>query len=380
VIEWLDEAAARAAGGIKWAAVAPDTLALWVAEMDVAPPPEVTAALHDAIDRHGVLYPPLERIGHLREGIADWHADRLGHPIDAERVLFTGDVLAGLVFTLSTRLEPGSGVILPTPSYPPFFDAVEQARCRGVRVPMTREGRRHRLDLDRIESAFADGARAIVVTNPHNPTGSAPSTDELAGVADLAERHDALIISDEVHAPLTLPGRTTSPFSVAVPDAAPRLVTLSSGSKAYNLPGLRFAWLATHDDAMSEALAARPFHERGAWSNLGQVAAAAALGSDPAWLDELVADIADRLAMVVEALGPHVGVEAISDPDASFLSWVDLRDTPIDADPAGAIAETGVRVERGPRFGAEGEGFVRINVATSKDTLTRALDRIVGVL
>lgn len=379
MIEWLDEARARAAGGVKWASVDPDTLALWVAEMDLAPPPEVTAALHDAIDRHAVLYPPLERPGST-DLIAAWHGARLHHPVDPGRILFSGDVLAGLVFTLSTLLEPGAGVILPTPSYPPFFDAVEQARCGGVRVPMERLGRRHRLDLDRIDAALGAGARAIVVTNPHNPTGSAPSPDELRGIADLAEHHDALIVSDEVHAPLVLPGRRVVPFSVAAPDAVGRLVTLTSGSKAYNLPGLRFAWLVAHDDEMFGRLRARPFHERGAWSGPGLVAAGAALGSSPTWLDDLVEDIAVRHDLVAAALAPLVGEGAISDPDASFLSWVDFSGTSISSDPAAALAAGGVRVEPGPRFGAEGEGFVRINVGASIDTLDRALERIVGVL
>lgn len=380
MIRWLDEVEARRAGGIKWTAVDDGVLAAWVAEMDAAPPPEVTAALTDAVDRHAVLYPLLEGHDDLTTAIARWHADRLGQPVEADRVLYSGDVLAGLVFALANLLEPGTEVVLPVPAYPPFFDAIGHAGMRTRLVPMTRTARTHHMDLDRMEAALAAGAGAVLVCNPHNPTGSAATTDELAAIARMAATHDALVVSDEVHAPLALPGRTVTPMSVAAPEAADRLVTLSSGSKAYNLPGLRFAWIVSHDPDVAGRLAAKPFHERGAWSNLGQVAQRAALESDPAWLSSMAEDLASRHDMVADALGPVVGIDAISDPDASFLSWVDMSGTRIGADPAAALLEAGVRLEPGPRFGEVGTGFVRINLGAAAATLEQVLGRVVGVL
>lgn len=380
MVDWLDAEVARRAGGIKWAAVPGDTLAAWVAEMDVAPPPSVSAALADAVDRHAVLYPPLESMTDLPAVIAAWHGRRLGQPVDADRVLYTGDVIAGLVFTLRTLLPVGSGVVLTTPVYHPFFTSLDEAGMHQVRIPLRPEGTRFRLDLERIGAAFAAGARAIVLCNPHNPTGSAPTADELAAVGDLADRHDALVVSDEVHLPLTLPGRAATPFTVARPDLGGRTVTLTSGSKAYNLPGLRFAWLVAGDDDLARRLRTPVFFARGAWSGPGQVAARAALADADGWLDDLVTGLADRHALVAAVLADRLPEGALATPDASFLAWLDLRATPIAEDPVAALAAAGVRVSPGVQFGTEGTGHVRLNVAAAESTLQRLLDRILGAI
>ncbi|MEX1280955.1 MAG: aminotransferase class I/II-fold pyridoxal phosphate-dependent enzyme [Acidimicrobiia bacterium] len=380
MVDWLDAEDSRRTGGIKWAAVPDGTLAAWVAEMDVAPPAGVSVALADAVDRHAVLYPPLESMTDLPTVIAGWHGRRLGQSVDADRVLYTGDVIAGLVFTLRTLLPVGSGVVLTTPVYHPFFSSLDEAGMHQVRIPLLAEGRRFRLDVERIGEAFAAGARAIVLCNPHNPTGSAPTVDELAAVGDLAERHDALVVTDEVHLPLTLPGRTATPFTVARPDLAGRTVTLTSGSKAYNLPGLRFAWLVAGDDALAHRLRTPAFFARGAWSGPGQVAARAALDGADGWLDDLVADLADRHALVAAALADRLPDDAIAVPDASFLAWLDLRATSISADPVAALDAAGVRVSPGAQFGSEGRGHVRLNVAAAESTLDRVLERIVGAI
>lgn len=380
MVDWLDIEAARRTGGLKWAAVPEGTLAAWVAEMDVAPPPGVTAALADAVDRHAVLYPPLESMTDLPEVIAGWHRRRLGQPVDTDRVLYTGDVIAGLVFTLRTLLPVGSGVVLTTPVYHPFFTALDEAGMHQVRIPLSADGTRFGLDVERIGEAFAAGARAIVLCNPHNPTGSAPSADELAAVGDLAERHDALVISDEVHLPLALPGRTATPFTVARPDLAGRTVTLTSGSKAYNLPGLRFAWLVAGDDALARRLRTPVFFARGAWSGPGQVAARAALETADGWLDTLVTDLADRHDLVASALEGLLPDGALATPDASFLGWLDLRSTPIGDDPVAALGAVGVRVSPGEQFGTEGTGHIRLNVAAAEPTLELILERIAGAI
>ena len=375
-VQWLDESAARATQSLKWSKCGPETLAAWVAEMDVALAPPIASALHDAIELHMVGYPRHETESDLREVIADWHARRLGHEIHAERVLYSAEVISGLAFALSTVLEPGSGVVVPSPAYPPFSEAIAWAGMREIRVPLANG----MTDPEAIDRVLADSAGAVIVCNPHNPTGRVPTLDELAAIGDVAERRGAWVFADEVHAALTHPGRSSVPFSMAAPALADRAITLSSASKAFNLPGLRFAWMISHDDAVHARLAAQPVHDRGPDGTLGQVAARAALADGDDWLDDLRQDFVGRFEMVRSALAPRIGESVLSRPGASYLSWIDFSGTAIGDDPAAHIARAGVRVAPGTDYGAEGLGHIRLNVAAHTDTLERALDRILTVL
>ncbi len=375
-VEWLDEAACRAASSLKWSKVGTETLAAWVAEMDVALAPPIAAALHEAIDLQMVGYPPHETETDLREVIAEWHAHRLGHQIDAGRVLFTAEVISGLAFALSTVLEPGTGVVVPSPAYPPFSEAIAWAGMTEIRVPLDGVA----TDPAAVDRALGSGAGAVIVCNPHNPTGRVPPLEELRAIAEVVDRRGAWVFSDEVHAALTHPGHRTMPFSEAAPELAGRTITLSSASKPFNLPGLRFAWIASHDDAVHARLAARPVHDRGPGGVLGQVAARAALVDGDAWLDDLREDLVERLSMVRNALGSVIGPDSLSRPEASYLSWIDLSATRIGDDPAAHIARAGVRVAPGTDYGAEGAGHIRLNVATHEETLARVLDRMTSIL
>ena len=144
------------------------------------------------------------------------------------------DVMAAIVELLRALTEPGDGVVVATPAYPPFFDGIPEAGRRVVEVPLA--GRE--LDLDGIDAAFAAGARALLLCNPHNPTGRVLDRATLESLAEIADRHGALVVSDEIHAPLTLPGARHTPFA-ALGDR--RAVVLTSASKAFNLAGLKCA-------------------------------------------------------------------------------------------------------------------------------------------
>lgn len=378
-VRWLDESGARRAGGKKWLGAPVGSIPAWVAEMDVAPPVAVSDALVAAVDRHATMYPPLEGDTDLVDLLADWHLRRLGQLVEAGSILFLGDVIAGVGFVLRTLLEAGDGVVVPVPAYPPFAIAVRHADRRFVPVPMTSDAGRYALDLDAIEAALATGARAVMLCNPHNPTGTAPTPGELRAVAELTAAHGALVISDEVHAPLGLPGATVTPFSVAAPDAHRRTVTITSVSKAFNLAGLRFAWLATHDEALARRLGDVPFYVRAGWSTPGVVAAAAAVGSADGWLDALVVDLAERHRRVADVLGPVLPAGAVTEPAASYLSWVDFAGTRVADDPAHHLRGVGVRVSPGPEFMADA-AHARINVALALPLLDEALGRIADAL
>ena len=193
----------------KWAGYEPDVLVSTIAEMDFPLAPAVAAALHAAVDRHDLGYAPADPAG-LRDAFAGFAGRRLGWRVDPEQVTLVPDVMAGLVELCRVLAEPGDAVAFATPAYPPFYTDLPQAGVRLCEVPL---GPDDTLDLDGLDAVLAAGARALVLANPHNPTGHVPARAELERIAERCAAHDAWVLADEIHAPLVLPG--ASPHAVA---------------------------------------------------------------------------------------------------------------------------------------------------------------------
>ena len=218
-------------GSAKWTQYPPDVLPAWVAEMDFELAPPIKAALHDAIERDDAGYLGT-RHESLTSAFVGFAARRLGWTVDPAQVRVATDVMVGVEELLLVLTSPGDGVIVNPPVYPPFFADVTHTGRTLVEVPLLRDGG---LDIDGIADAFAAGARAFVLSNPHNPTGRVWTRDELSAVASAAEAHDAWVLSDEIHAPLVFDGIEFTPYlSVSTRGAA-----LTSASKAFNLAGLK---------------------------------------------------------------------------------------------------------------------------------------------
>ena len=190
----------------KWVEHPPDVLPAFVAELDVALAAPVRDALVEAIDLGDLGY---TEPGGLFEACAAFSERRFGWTPDPARMRLVPDVMAGIVEVLRALLAPGDGVVVATPAYPPFFAGIPEAGCRVAEVPLA-DGE---LDLDGVERALAGGARALLLCNPHNPTGRVLARERVEAVAALAERHGALVVADEIHAPLTLPGARHTPFA-----------------------------------------------------------------------------------------------------------------------------------------------------------------------
>jgi cystathionine beta-lyase len=344
--------------------------------MDFALAPPVREALAEAIARDDTGYANPDA-SELAPALAGFCARRMGWEVEPEGVMTCSDVVAGMTHLLRTLTEPGAGVIVTPPVYHPFFSLVGEAERRVVEVPLA--GGRE-LDLDGIEAAFAAGARALLLCNPHNPTGGVVTRAELAGVAELAAAHEGWVLADEIHAPLVLPGAEHVPFATVSDAARERGIVLVSASKAFNLAGLGCAQIVTAPGAARHAAGELSFFARHC-GQLGLIGAEAAYSAGDEWLDEVIAVLDGNRRLLAERLAERIPAATYTQPQAGYLGWIDLSDCGLGADPAPVLLERGrVAVSPGVQFGRGGEGHVRLNIGTSPELVAEAVDRIaVGV-
>jgi cystathionine beta-lyase len=264
--------------------------------------------------------------------------------------------------------------------YPPFFDFIPEAGGVVEEVPLREggtDGAGWALDLAGLERAFAGGAKALLLCNPHNPLGLVHPRAELEAVAALAAHHGVRVVSDEVHAPLTHAEATFTPF-LSVSDEARRVgIAAHAASKAWNLAGLKCALFVTASAEQAERIQALPIEVEVRTSQFGRIATEAAYRSGEAWLDEALAAIGSNRALLSLLLTDRLPHARFREPHASYLAWIDLRAYGWGDDPAARILEEArVALNPGTDFGAQGAGFVRLNFACSPEVLTEALDRI----
>ncbi|MFF2633678.1 MalY/PatB family protein [Microbacterium sp. NPDC058021] len=366
----------RRRSSTKWRTYPDDVLPLFVAELDFPLAPAITEVLARAVALGDTGYtPPDPGIRAAFSGYARRHWD---WDVAPARVRSTTDVMMGVVELLRATITPGDRVIITPPVYPPFGDCITEAGGVVERVALADTGEGWKLDLPGIEAAFAGGARAMLLCNPHNPTGTVHSREILAGLAELADRYGAIVISDEIHAPLTQPGIRFTPYLASSPAAARTGYAVTSASKTYNLAGLKCAVMVTAADATAAVVDALPAEVEWRTGLFGALANVAAFAPDSdAWLGSLLAALDENRRLLAELLAEHVPGARYRMPDAGFLAWVDLGALGWGDNPAAKILrEAKVALHYGPAFGVEGAGYVRINFGCSPDVLREAIERI----
>jgi cystathionine beta-lyase len=371
----LDLDRLRSRRSAKWSMYDDDVLPAWVAEMDFPLAPAIAGALRDAVDRDDAGYanPDASR---LAVELAAFAERRMGWQLDPAEVVTCNDVVAGLTELLRVLVPRGSEVVVTPPVYHPFFTLVPEAGCVVREVPLL--GGRE-LDLDGIDTALAAGARAIILCNPQNPTGVVCGREQLERLAVLAAEHDAWVLSDEIHAPLTLAGAEHVPFVGLGGDAAARGISLVSASKTFNLAGLGCAQIVTAGEPARGAVGELGFMARHC-SHFGVIASEAAYAGGDDWLDAVLAVLDHNRGLLGDLLAEHLPEAVYSAPAAGYLTWIDLSAYGLGTDPAPRILERGrLALSGGPIFGRGGEDHVRLNVGTSPALVAEAVERIAGV-
>jgi cystathionine beta-lyase len=373
VIRDLSDDQARRALPLKWGAVEPGVLPAWVAEMDYRLAEPVEAALVEAVRGGAIGYPPHGDTG-LGDAFAGFAARHWSWEPPAEAVVPTGTVMGAIRLALEVLCPPGP-VVVPLPCYPPFRDVVAVTGRELVPVVVDADAAEATLDLVAVEAAFAAGARTFLLCSPHNPLGRVWARDELSDLAALARRYDVRVVADEIHAPLTLPGATFTPY-LTVDE---RAVVVTSASKAFNMPGVHGAQLVLLDTADRACVAAAPVPAQHSWSTLGIVADTVAWRDCDDWHAALVERLAGQrelLSQLLETLLPEARMRPL---EATYLPWLDLRAYDVE-DPATAALAQGVRLAPGGDYQPGLPGHVRMNIATSPDRLEEIIHRLVITL
>ncbi len=373
-MEWL-----ASKPGTKWASTPLGTIPAWVADMDFPPPAVVRSALLELAHSGDLGYAngwPAQR---LAPAFCSRMAGRFAWGPEPERVRAFTDLVQATQAILQVGTQPGDGVLLLTPSYPPFVRSIEDMGRRLLAVPVEPGDSRYEVDMDAAHR-LAPSARALLLVNPHNPTGLMLNRQELAALAELAERHNLLVVSDEIHADLVLSRGHHVAFAGLGPGAASRTVTLYSASKSFNLGGMSCAVAHVGHDGVRRAFDALPDHLLG---SVGTASVATTLAAwtpeGDAWLERCLVRLRDNRAALgtwLAGTGSALGVMGIL-PEATYLAWLDFRGAGLEVDPAGWLTEHArVRLSPGLEFGPGGAGHARLNFATTPGVLSELLGRV----
>ncbi len=366
---------------LKWSRFADDVIPAWVAESDLGPGPAALDLLRQRVDEANLGYDAdEERLGALLGDALSSHLQRrYDWALPAAHIRPLNDIGQGIVAALCAYTEPGDGIVVQTPSYPRFRKLIESCGRRFVANPLRRGPEGYQLDLEHLADCLAQGARAIVLCNPHNPTGRVFSVDELRAIAAQAEQHGAYLIVDEVHADLVFDGQHVPLASL---QASERVVTLASTSKSFNLQALRCAAIAFGSEELLRRFDQKiPAALLGSPSPIGIKASAACWAHGDAYLHALLEHLRnqrDRITRFFQRQQPRVG---FASPQATYLYWLDFSDFDLPQDAASyLLANARVALSAGQHFSADASAFARLNFATSTTLLDELLERIGAAL
>lgn len=371
--------------GVKWAhareldAPGRPGIAAWVADMDFAIAPPIARAVAAATT--GDVGYPAWALGHSPAvgAFVARMAARYGWEVPDDEVVELSEVVQGIQLALHTLTEPGDGILLLTPVYPPFFNCSTFSGRHTVEVPAHWADGRWEWDRDEIEAAAAR-SKVLLMCHPHNPLGRVFDREELEFLAGVAERHNLVVISDEIHAELVYDGRGHIPFATVSDDARARTVTVTSPSKPFNMAGLRWAVMHVGPAAMHEAIEAFPDHLFGMPNVAGVAAAVAAWTESDDWLDGVVAHLSAQRHRLGDLVGKHLPGVRYCVPEATYLAWLDFGALDLAEEPYDVFRSVGVELSTGIRFGDTARQCARLNFATSGPVLDSIVERMATAL
>lgn len=363
----------------KWAKFPGEVLPLWVADMDFIAAEPIIRALRSRVD-HGVFgYARPNR--ELRQAIGERLQRLYRWAVREEEIVFLPGLVSGLNLSVQAFARPGEGILIQTPVYHHFITdpvAHDRALAASSLVP---DGDSYAMDLSSLGKSISGRTKLFLFCNPHNPVGRAYTRAELERMAAVCLRHDLIICSDEIHCDLIYPGHTHTPLATVAPEVAERTVTLMAPSKTFNLAGLSCGFAVIQNPGLK-----RTFEETGrslvpGANMMGQAAALAGYREGQEWLDQVLAYLRANRDFLSHYISDRLPGLRLTRVEATYLAWLDCRSAGIQGPPGEFfLREAKVALNEGREYGGEGEGYVRLNFACPRSTLTAALERMARAL
>ena len=359
----------------KWREYDSDVLPLPVAEMDYPVAEPIIEAVVAMMRRSDTGY--LGKFPELGEAFSGFAQRRWNWTVDPQSIRIATDVGVATIEILRILGAPGDRVVVMPPIYPAFYNWTNEIHLSTLEVPLLHNEGNYSIDFEGLEREFAAGAKFLIISNPHNPLGWVFSGAELKRIAELAHRFHVIVLSDEIHAPLTYSQTTFIPFASVSDEARESSVTLTSASKSWNLAGLKCAIFFTENKDLHERLEPLVKGIRHRASLLGAEAHTVAFSQGDEWLDQAIQRMEESNTFLQQLVTKNWHGVKISQPRNSYLSWADFSNTRLGEDPAAELLEKArVALSSGIPFGTGGKHHARLNFATSDEILEEAISRI----
>lgn len=355
-----------------------DLLPLWVADMDFATPPFIIDSIKKRLEHPvlGYVKDPVD----WKPSVIEWEKSHHGWDIAPESLCFINGIMKGVGLAISRLVPEGKKVIIQPPVYHMFKYVADGAERPVVCNPLKeREDGLYDMDFENLEQIIDDDCRMLILANPHNPGGVCWSKETLAKLAEICAKHNIIVLSDEIHADMTVFGHKHVPFATVSETAAQISITFGAPTKVFNMPSLISAWAVVPNEDLRKKYVGWLEGLELLDSNIfAMPAAIAAYREGEEWRQQMLAYVEDNIHFAEEYCKENLpGIQVVR-PEASFLVWLDCRDLNISQE---ALVDLFINKAKlafniGTIFGEGGEGHMRMNVATPRAVLTEALDRL----
>ncbi len=354
-----------------------DAMPLWVADMDFETPDFIIDAIKKRLE-HPVLGYTYKNKNHF-ESISNWLKKRHDFEVAPEHISGSPGVVAGLNLAIREFTEPGDEVIVQSPVYFPFFHVIKENQREIVYNPLKNSGNKFEMDFEDLTSKITPKTKMILLCNPHNPVGRAWSKEELSQLDRIAQKHNLMVVSDEIHADILVNDKAYTPYASISDYAAQNSIIFGAPSKTFNIPGLATSFMIAKNPEIKKRYdhQLHTLHlQKG--NILGNIALTAAYEKGENWLDQLLDYLKENIDYSIDFFNKEIPQIKVYRPEASFLLWLDARALGMDNEELKDFFfnKAGVLLNPGYTFGPGGEGFMRMNIALPKKELEKALKKI----
>jgi cystathionine beta-lyase len=355
-----------------------DVLPLWVADMDFPAPDEVVDAIRKRAEHP--LYGYTTRDDAFYQSIVKWLKEQHNWEVPSDWVEYMPGVVPTLIMAVLAFTAPGDKVVIQPPVYPPFFEVIKDHKRIVAENPLVNTPDGYLMDFEHLDKVTSDKyVKMMILCNPHNPVGRVWTKEELEKVGDICLKNNVLIISDEIHADLVFEDARHLPVAMVSPELADNTITCMAPSKTFNIAGLNTSYIVASNQKLLRVMKRQlQFFHLFTGNMFGAEALKAAYNKGRPWLLALLKYIEGNTDYVLDFLNTNMPEIRVHKPEATYLMWLDFSEwgMPSTKLKQFIVEKARLGLNYGPTFGVQGEGFMRLNVASPRKIIEEAMDNL----